>query len=382
MKKHEYLSLFEKHLSGTASPEEEQALIDFQDDFDFKDYPWDHHTMGEKEQVKALLQRKLERSIDQSPNVKTIDFKRWSIAAAILLAALMTLFYTVNIKDKDRHLLEKLSARPILPGGNKAVLTLADGSSIVLGDEVSGKAINQGSTLISAKDKGLLVYQNTGTEDHSKTASLFNTISTPRGGQYQVVLPDGTRVWLNASSSLYFPARFTGRERNVQLKGEAYFEVAKHKNMPFTVQVNEMSVKVLGTHFNIMAYEDEEDINTTLLEGAVEVSSLSHVKSLRPGQQANLKRSTGVIGVKNANASESIAWKNGNFTFTDDSIETIMRKISRWYDVEVRYTGNLSDKSFAGSISRYEQVSEVLKMLELTGTIHFKIEGRRITVMP
>lgn len=382
MKKHEYLSLFEKHLSGTASPEEEQALIDYQDEFDLKDYPWDHHTMGEKEKVKALLQRKLEQSIHQSPKIRSIDFKRWGIAAAVLLATLMTLFYTVNTKEKDRHHSAKLSAKPILPGGNKAVLTLADGSSVVLGDEISGKAINQGSTTISTKNKGLLVYQNAGTGDQSKTASLFNTISTPRGGQYQVVLPDGTRVWLNASSSLYFPARFTGRERNVWLKGEAYFEVAKNEHMPFKVQVNGMSVKVLGTHFNIMAYEDEQEVNTTLLEGAVEVSSLSHVKTLRPGQQANLKRSTGVIGIKNANASESIAWKNGNFTFTDDSIETIMRKISRWYDVDVRYTGNLSDKSFAGSISKYEQVSEVLEMLEFTGTIHFKIEGRRITVMP
>ncbi len=382
MKKHEYLSLFEKHLSGTASPEEEQALIDHQDDFDFKDYPWDHHTMGEKEGVKALLRRKLDERIHQSPKVKKINFKRWGIAAAVLLASLMTLFYAVNVKDREPHYLGKLTAKPILPGGDKAVLTLADGSTVILGAAVPGKTINQGGTLISAADKGLLVYQSTGREDQSETASLFNKVSTPRGGQYQVVLPDGTRVWLNASSSLYFPARFTGRERNVQLKGEAYFEVAKHKHMPFIVQVNEMSVKVLGTHFNIMAYEDEPDINTTLLEGAVAVSSLTHVKILKPGQQANLKRETGSIGVKNVNTSEAIAWKNGNFTFTDDSIETIMRKISRWYDVDVRFTGNLSDKSFAGSVSRYEQVSEVLKMLELTGTIHFKIEGRRITVMP
>lgn len=382
MKKHEYLSLFEKHLSGTASPEEEQALIDHQDDFDFKDYPWDRHTMGEKQEVKALLRRKLEHSIHQAPEVKKINFKRWGVAAAVLLAALMTLFYAVNVKDNEPHHLGKLTANPILPGGNKAVLTLADGSTVILGDAVSGKAINQGGTLISAKDKGQLVYQNTGKGDQSETARLFNTVSTPRGGQYQVVLPDGTRVWLNASSSLYFPASFTGRERNVQLKGEAYFEVAKHKQMPFVVQVNEMSVKVLGTHFNIMAYEDEPDINTTLLEGAVAVSSLTQVKILKPGQQANLKRETGSIGVKNVNTSEAIAWKNGNFIFTDDSIETIMRKISRWYDVDVRFTGNLSDKSFAGSVSRYEQVSEVLKMLELTGTIHFKIEGRRITVMP
>lgn len=382
MEKHEYLSLFEKHLAGTASPDEEKALIDYQDDFGFKEYLWDRRTMGDQTKVKKLLLHKLEQSITFASYRKGIDYKRWSIAAAVLFAALMTFFYTFYTNDENAKNSEILTARALLPGTNKALLTLADGSTISLGDKLSVDVINQGGTLISARDKGLLVYKNIKSKDHSGTGNLFNTISTPRGGQYQVVLPDGTKVWLNASSSLYFPAQFTGQERGVRLKGEAYFEVAKHSTMPFKVHVNEMSVKVLGTHFNIMAYEDEQNINTTLLEGAVEVSSQFYNKALKPGQQAKLDRSTGLIGVRNVASDEAIAWKNGNFVFADDNIETIMRKISRWYDVDVQYIGNLSDKSFTGSISKYEQVSEVLKMLELTGTIHFKVKGRGITVMP
>ncbi|HWW40381.1 FecR family protein, partial [Pedobacter sp.] len=200
--------------------------------------------------------------------------------------------------------------------------------------------------------------------------------------QYQLKLPDGTLVWLNSASSLRFPTQFAGKERSVELDGEAYFEVAKNKEMPFKVHVRAMEVRVLGTHFNVMAYDDEESISTTLLEGSVKVSNALQTAVIRPGQQASLKKSSGILGVEEVNTVEAIAWKNGKFLFADEDIETIMRRISRWYNVEVEYRGNLSDKNFAGSISRYENVSEVLKMLELTGTIHFKVEGRRIIVMP
>lgn len=380
--KQQYFSLFEKHLSGTASPEEEQILIEFQDQFDLERYPWNDQTMGEKKKVKARLQRKLADSIPQLSSVRSIRIKRWAIAASLLITFLMSFFYMVYHKNTDQEQQERFALKRILPGSNKATLTLADGTTIALGDEVQKEEISQGSTIILARDKGLLVYQEMESDNDAKSEPLFNTISTPRGGQYQVVLPDGTKVWLNASSSLSFPARFTGQERNVQLKGEAYFEVAKRKDMPFRVEVNEMTVKVLGTHFNVMAYDDEQSIHTTLLEGAVEVKNLFQKKILKAGQQANLKRNTGIISVEDAKGVESIAWKDGNFTFTDDSIQMIMRQISRWYDVDIKYVGDLSDKFFEGSIARHEQVSEVLKMLELTGTIHFKIEGRRITVMP
>jgi len=378
MNKHEYVLLFEKHLAGQTSPEEEKLLRDYQDDFDITDLPWDESTMGEEARIRGVVFQKLQNDINPSI-VKRLDYKRWSIAAAVLLICSLGLYYTVVQQKSDVS--QQLTSQ-ITAGENKAVLTLSDGAEITLNNNGTVDPITDGGATISNKSKGLLVYNNIIRPGAAKAANLFNTISVPRGGQYQVVLPDGTKVWLNASSSLSFPTYFSGLERRVQLKGEAYFEVAKNAHMPFKVDVKGMTVKVLGTHFNVMAYDDEQEINTTLLEGSVELSNSRQVQMLKPGEQATLKKSDASMDIKKVNTAEFVAWKNGSFMFTDENIENIMRKLARWYDVEVSYKGNLSDKVFAGYISKDEHISEVLKMLELTGTIHFKIEGRRIIVMP
>ncbi|MDO8994551.1 MAG: DUF4974 domain-containing protein, partial [Daejeonella sp.] len=211
----------------------------------------------------------------------------------------------------------------------------------------------------------------------------YNTLSTPMGGQYQLSLPDGSRVWLNSGSSIRFPTAFIGKERIIELKGEAFFDIRENKKMPFIVRTNNsMDIRVLGTQFNVMAYDDEKNINTTLLEGSVQILKESGTAFLEPGQAAILNKGTGKIKVAAADIEEAVAWKNGFFIFSNENIESIMRKVSRWYNVEVDYQGNLSNKDFVGTISRDKNISEILKMLELTGAVHFRIEGRRITVMP
>ena len=262
------------------------------------------------------------------------------------------------------------------PGGNKAVLTLADGTTIMLDDVKNGTLAQQGKTKVSKLD-GKLAYNSakTGVEE-----ILYNTISTPRGGQYQVVLPDGSQVWLNAASSLRFPTSFTGNERRVEITGEAYFEVAKNANLPFVVQVNTSEIKVLGTHFNIMAYNEEELLKTTLLEGSVQFTSGENHATLQPGQQSQLIKNGQVKILDNVNIEEVVAWKNGMFHFEKMDIESLMRQISRWYDIEVVYQNHKSDDKFIADIPRNTNLSDALKALELTGKVQFDVEGKTVIV--
>jgi transmembrane sensor len=210
---------------------------------------------------------------------------------------------------------------------------------------------------------------------------VYNTISTPRGGQYQLMLADGSKVWLNAASSLRFPASFVGKERKVELLGEAYFEVAKNAKMPFKVKVNGMEVEVLGTHFNINSYENESTIRTTLLEGSVKINKNNSSSLLKPGQQAQMNKAGEIKIINDADVEEAIAWKEGKFQFDRADIHDIMRQLTRWYDVDVEYKGTVSSH-FGGTISRDVNLSQVLNMLHLTGEVKFQVEDRKVVVMP
>ncbi|SMC98688.1 FecR family protein [Pedobacter nyackensis] len=301
------------------------------------------------------------------PEQKTIKlWPRISIAtaAAMTFLVLGLGIYFFNARYSN-HQFKIASENDIAPGRNKATLTLEDGKTILL----SGA---QKSVIIDANK---LSY-NDGTEIISipRTAAL---VSTPRGGTYQVTLSDGTKVWLNAESTLKFPSSFAGEEqRKVTLKGEAYFEVAKNKKQPFVVSTDKQEVQVLGTHFNINSYPDEVSTKTTLLEGSVRVNQTI----LTPGHEAVL--TNGIIKVNKVNPNEAIDWKNGEFVCNNEPLNSIMRKISRWYDVEVVYSHpELKNKTFSGSLSRYDHVSGVLNALEQAGTIKFKLEGRQIQVL-
>jgi transmembrane sensor len=288
----------------------------------------------------------------------------------------------------------------IAPGGNKAVLTLAGGQKIILDTAAAGILAEQGNTHVQKLGDGRLAYEagdeggvrggnvaNTGKAGSVVTA-LYNTLTTPRGGQYQLTLPDGTKVWLNAASSLTYPTAFTGNSRTVEMTGEAYFEVAHDKKRPFMVRVGGQTIEDIGTQFNVNAYTDEPAQVTTLLEGAVKVGG--HL--LRPGEKATVTgatvagaittRTRGIIVVTKGDPEGAVAWKNGLFDFTDAGLQTVMRQLSRWYNVDVTYEGNIPPRQFTGMIGRSLTLDQVLKGLAKE-RVHYQIEkGNRLIITP
>lgn len=300
-------------------------------------------------------------------------------AAAALIAVMALVFHHSATPDRQLHVQQPQDASQVLPGGNKAVLILADGRQITLDTADNGTIARQGNVQVIKLDSGQLAYNHSGAGKGG--AAGYNTLATPKGGQFRITLPDGTKVWLNAASTLRFPNAFAGAERVVQLTGEAYFEVAKNAYMPFRVKVNDMAVQVLGTHFNVMAYPDEPGIRTTLLEGAVKVQHGAHTMQLVPGQQARLGPSGDFTMQNNVDVEEVVAWKNGYFHFNHESLQGVMRQIGRWYDAEIAYEGEIAPRQFGGKIERSSSVTEVLKILELS-KVHYRIEGKKIIVMP
>ncbi len=304
---------------------------------------------------------------------------RWiySAAATIILGFGLWFYWSQSIHNAGQRI-----AHDVAPGKRGATLTLSDGRSIVLDASGTGEIAAEGGVRIVKSSSGQLIYEIIANGKQGSDPSARNVLATLRGQTFQVRLPDGSAVWLNAASSLKYPSTFAhASQRVVDLDGEAYFEVAHDTRKPFVVRSRNQQVEVLGTHFNVKSYEDESEVRTTLLEGKVRVSAGSDSRSvtvLRPGQQA-AQINTG-IAVRDVNTDEVVAWRNDYFRFVDTPLKEIMNQISRWYDVEVEYKGDISDLKLNASISRNRNLSQILKMIEKTNEVHFNIERRRIIV--
>lgn len=261
------------------------------------------------------------------------------------------------------------------------ILTLANGEQIVLSKMGNGTLNIDPNVAISKTAEGKLTYHQNNSNLANSTEISYHTISTPVGGSYQLTLPDGTKVWLNAMSSLKFPVAFASNQRSVELSGEGYFEVASNPSKPFTVAAKRMNVRVLGTHFNVSAYGNDNVVRATLVEGSIQAENSLCAMLVAPGQQAVLTDGSNTIKVKPGNVQDAIAWTTGHFVFRNEPIEEIMKKISRWYNIEVKYDGDSKGQQFGGKYYKQNSLSELLSSLALTGTVKFKIDGRRVTVM-
>jgi ferric-dicitrate binding protein FerR (iron transport regulator) len=377
----ELQELSEKWLSGNLTHEERIKLDKWYNQESPGAIDWESGDRTEFELGERLFKGIQEAQDDHLTRHKSLNMKmaltnsRKLAATLLFFAATGLLFYLSPFNKINTGV-----NQAILSGtknNNKAVLTLADGSKVILDQTHKGLVAKQGNTQVDKTDSGKLSYRDEGAGTAAQDIQ-YNSIATPVGSRYEVNLADGTKVWLNALSSLKYPTAFDGIERVVELTGEAYFEVAKNKHKPFKVMLaNHTSIEVLGTHFNIMAYQDETNINATLLEGSVKVKKGPASQMIVPGEQAEI---TDQIKVSAVDAQESIAWKNGLFSFNKSDTKTIMRQIGRWYGVEIAYQGKVPENQLTGYISRASNLTEVLKMLEISG-VKSTLKENKVTII-
>jgi ferric-dicitrate binding protein FerR (iron transport regulator) len=394
VKRRKLLRLIRKYLEGKASNKEKKFIEKYYRYFGFKDSPSDSLSEVEKREMESKMLRNIHAEMQQAVdkptgwNYKKINVRLATAAMFAIFIAGIAFLYTY--KEKMAKVAPQTQVADIAPGGNRAVLTLSNGSTIALTHLKNGLLVNQGNTEVIKSDSGQITYRAAQTR-RKKVAKAYdeihyNTLSTPPSGNYQVVLPDGSKVWLNASSSLRFPTAFRGKERKVEVRGEAYFEVKKDNAHPFVVQIYTPdgegmgTVKVLGTYFNINAYMDHPSVKTTLVEGAIKITKGASQELLKAGEQATIKQKKDQIEVTKINSREAIAWKNGFFQFEGTDIVTIMHEIARWYNVEVSYNSQPHGR-YSGIISRHTRLSQVLQILE-AGGFRFKVTGRKIVVNP
>lgn len=342
-----------------------------------------------REALVSRLQQILVEPDQKQPRIPVMMRRSFRYAAAVLVLLGLTIGFIIFNRSAETPSLaineEKSTPDNIVAGKDGAILTLADGSKMTLDSLGNGVIAMQNGAKVSIHN-GKLIYNSS---DAAIDQIAYNTISTPRGRQFQLVLPDQTKVWLNAASSLKYPITFSGSERKVEVTGEAYFEVAKNPKMPFRVQINnETTVEVLGTHFNINSYQNESDIKTTLLEGSVKIISNGESALIKPGQQAKVERlnitmpnSNHIEILKAVNVDKVMAWKNGVFDFEDATLEEVMRQLERWYDIEVVYEKNIPKMEFLGKMGRDLNLSGVMRGLEIN-KVHCRLEGRKLIVMP
>jgi transmembrane sensor len=375
-----------KKINDTLSPEEESIFdIWYNESAENRDY-FAKVQNNYQSDIENINLDEAWNAIDRkiNPGKNKNHFYKYAVAASIALLLGTGIFYFTKTKEQIIQVVEK--PKEITPGGNRGILTLSNGKQIVLADISAKDTIAQegekAEVTIKMDAKGVITYVINPDADVSKAdANSFNTLSTPTGGQYNIVLADGTKVYLNTVSSIKYPTQFNGDQRIVELEGEAYFEVAKNKSKPLIVKSGDQSIEVLGTHFNVHAYNNESVIKTTLLEGSVAVTYKNQKAILKPGQQSNVSDSFNKIAIRKVDTEAAIAWKNGRFKFDNADLKTVMKQLERWYGIKVEYRGDVSDVRFNGGTFMNKNLSEVLKVLELSN-IKFKVEGKTIIVYP
>lgn len=391
------INIVRKVLNGKATAEERAFIEKYYDYFDEEDFEPGAFSPEEKARVEEKMLHRIYAKIDHEDknDQRFLWRNKWiKVAATIAVLIVAGGYYLYNHSAFDGHKVSAVEVRSkddIAPGGNRAALTLSNGQTIILDNAHTGQLVRQGATLVTKTDSGLLVYKNSkfpaGLEDQAASKppgqTKYNTLTTPRGGQYRLALPDGTKVWLNSASSIRYPIAFTGKERSVYITGEAYMEVTEDAARPFIVQTRHSAITVLGTRFNVMAYDNEPAVRTTLLQGSVKVTvpgAKGAVAVLTPGQQASVGNASREIKIREVDGTAVASWIHGLLSLKDCSVEEFMNQLSRWYDVDIEYAGAVPQRQFGGLINRNAPLSDVLSALDIGG-IHTELSGKKITVL-
>ncbi|MGN8072621.1 FecR family protein [Mucilaginibacter sp. 22184] len=364
--------LLQKYLQGNCTPEE-KAIVE---NWYLRSSASMEDTLPEPNYER--LKTEIWNALPPNRGGSVLTLRIAAVAASVIL--IVGLYFIAIRKPATPGSLAKTT--DIAPGSNQATLTLANGRKITLTSHLNGTLAQQGNTVVKV-DNGKAISYTAAGNDNAADEVVYNTLSTARGQQspYPLILADGTRVWLDAASTITFPTTFKGKERLVKVTGEVYFEVTHHAAQPFKVKVKQQTIEDIGTMFNINAYDDEASIKTTLVEGSIKVSSPEQEAILKPGQQAEQFAGHHDMVLHTVNVDDILAWKNNYFSFDGDNLESILRRVSRWYDVDIVYENpSVKNKFFGGTVSRFAHVSSVLKTLELTRAAHFKLEGRKIIV--
>jgi len=384
-------ALIERLLDGSITPAEKQQLAQWLLDdsneeqlHSIMERAWSDFQPGQTlpaGKADQILESILQPSIHRiEPRKKSLILYRLA-AAAVLIFAILTGagIYLVHKQSAPSPIAATTGKDVAPPSATKAVLTLSDGSRIDLDSAGKGNIATQYTTSVIKQDDGTITYDP---GDQTTSETVYNTLTVPRGSRIaQLTLSDGTKVWLNAGSSLRYPVAFTGPDRKVEITGETYFEVAQDKLHPFVVTKGDNEIKVLGTHFNVNAYDEEGPMKVTLLEGSVRITSASGNSLLRPGEMAVMDQGKNIDILNNADLDRIMAWKNGYFNFSNADIRTVMRELSRWYGLELVFN-NVTNERFHIEINRDIPLSKVLRILEMTDKIHFTISGNKVTVLP
>lgn len=368
-----YELLAEKWMNGTITEAEKQEYTDWYTTNQDKPIDIPAAFADSREVLQERIFQQVKNGMQHKGKVVGIRRTyKWIAAAAVLLILGGAGYYAMQ--QPRRQVTDEQSmaiAQTVLPGTDKAILTLAGGQQIILDTTLQANAIQHATV-----SNGLLSYV-----DNSAATPAWNTLSTPRGGQYRLVLPDGTGLWLNAASSVRFPTKFTGKERRIEVKGEVYLEVKEDAEHPFFVSTGGAEVQVLGTHFNIKAYADEAEMATTLLEGSVRVKEGNDNVTLKPGEQARSAAGKKIQTIANVNTAEVVAWKDGLFQFSGSDLPAMMRQVGRWYDIDVKFEGRVPEFSFEGKLQRSLNLSQVLKVLS-DMNIQYRMDGKTLTILP